>query len=86
MKQHSTPRVPSPSAGADGGDLAGRVRVAGVFRPGDPGAVAETMVQAFVWTDIVAAGLLTLGSTSNSNGSSRDRMAAELISGVRAAI
>lgn len=48
-------------AGLDGGDLAGRIRLAGVFRPGDPGAVAETMVQAFVWTDIVAVGLLTLG-------------------------
>jgi len=43
------------------GELAGRIRLAGVFRPGDPGAVAETMVQAFVWTDVVATGLLTLG-------------------------
>ena len=48
-------------AGTDGGELAGRIRLAGVFRPGDPGAVAETMVQAFVWTDVVASGLLTLG-------------------------
>jgi hypothetical protein len=48
-------------AGADGGELAGRIRLAGVFRPGDAGAVADTMVQAFVWTDVVASGLLTLG-------------------------
>ena len=48
-------------AGADGGELAGRVRLAGVFRPGDDGAVADTMVQAFVWTDVVASGLLTIG-------------------------
>ena len=48
-------------AGAEDGELAGRIRLAGVFRPGDPGAVAETMVQAFVWTDVVATGLLTLG-------------------------
>jgi len=47
-------------AGSEG-ELCGRIRLAGVFRPGDPGAVAETMVQAFVWTDVVAAGLLTLG-------------------------
>ena len=45
----------------DDGELAGRIRLAGVFRPGDPGAVADTMVQAFVWTDVIASGLLTLG-------------------------
>ena len=39
----------------------GRVAVDGIYRPGDPGAIAPNMVQAFVWTDIVAAGLLTLG-------------------------
>ncbi len=48
-------------AGRDDPELAGRVAVDGVFRPGDPGAVATNMVQAFVWTDVVAAGLLTLG-------------------------
>jgi len=48
-------------AGAEGGELAGRIRLAGLFRPGDPGAVADTMVQAFVWTDVVASGLLTIG-------------------------
>ena len=42
-------------------DLAGRVAVDGVFRPGEPGAIAPNMVQAFVWTDVVAAGLLVLG-------------------------
>jgi len=47
--------------GARDSGLAGRVAVAGVFRPGDPSAVTDTMIQAFVWTDVVAAGLLTLG-------------------------
>ncbi|MCU1396205.1 MAG: hypothetical protein JWM34_4633 [Ilumatobacteraceae bacterium] len=41
--------------------LAGRVAVDHVYRPGDPGAIAPNMVQAFVWTDVVAAGLLCLG-------------------------
>jgi hypothetical protein len=41
--------------------LAGRVSVSGVFRPGDPGAYTDTMVQAFVRTDVVAAGLLAFG-------------------------
>jgi hypothetical protein len=49
------------TAGRDDPALAGRVAVDGVYRPGEPGAVAETMVQAFVWTDVVAAGLLSLG-------------------------
>ena len=48
-------------AGLEDGDLAGRVAVDGVYRPGDPGAIAPNMVQAFVWTDVVAAGLLSLG-------------------------
>lgn len=42
-------------------NLAGRIAVDGVFRPGEPGAIAPNMVQAFVWTDVVAAGLLSLG-------------------------
>jgi hypothetical protein len=42
-------------------DLKGRVQVSGVFHPGDPGAYTETMVQAFVRTDVVAAGLLAFG-------------------------
>jgi hypothetical protein len=49
------------TAGADDPDLAGRVAVAGVYRPEDPGAVAPNMVQAFIWTDIVVSGLLALG-------------------------
>jgi len=48
-------------AGREGGELAGRVEVVGVFRPGDPDAATDTMVQAFVRTDIVACGLVTLG-------------------------
>jgi hypothetical protein len=48
------------AAGASG-PLAGRIDVAGVFRPGDPGAIAPNMVQLFVWTDVLATGLLTLG-------------------------
>jgi len=48
-------------AGAADGDLAGRIEVSGVFRPGDPGAATDTMVQAFVRTDVVACGLLSLG-------------------------
>jgi hypothetical protein len=42
-------------------DLKGRVHVSGVFHPGDPGAYTDTMVQAFVRTDVVAAGLLAFG-------------------------
>jgi hypothetical protein len=48
-------------AGANDPDLAGRVAVDGVYRPDAPGAIATTMVQAFVWTDVVAAGLVSLG-------------------------
>jgi hypothetical protein len=42
-------------------ELAGRVSVSGVFRPGDPDSYTDTMVQAFVRTDVVAAGLLSFG-------------------------
>jgi hypothetical protein len=42
-------------------ELAGRVRVSAVFAPGDEGSYTDAMVQAFVHTDVVAAGLLTLG-------------------------
>jgi hypothetical protein len=49
------------AAGRDDPDLAGRVGVAGVFRPGDRDAATDTMVQAFVRTDVVACGLVTLG-------------------------
>jgi hypothetical protein len=43
------------------GPLAGRIDIAGIFRPGDPGALAPNMVQMFVWTDVLATGLLALG-------------------------
>ncbi len=48
-------------AGEHDADLAGRIRVSAVFAPGDPGSYTDAMVQAFVHTDVVAAGLLTLG-------------------------
>ena len=48
-------------AGGSDANLAGRVSISGVFHPGDPGAYTDTMVQAFVKTDVVAAGLLALG-------------------------
>ena len=34
------------------------MKLAGVFRPGDDGSVSEELVQAFVSTDVVAAGML----------------------------
>jgi hypothetical protein len=49
------------AAATDHALLTGRVAVAGVYRPGDPGALAPNMVQAFIWTDVVAAGLLSMG-------------------------
>jgi hypothetical protein len=42
-------------------ELSKRVSLSGVFRPGDPGSYTDTMVQAFVRTDVVATGLLTFG-------------------------
>lgn len=42
-------------------ELRGRLGVAGVFFPGDHGAVSPGLAQAFVWTDVVAAGLLVFG-------------------------
>ncbi len=42
-------------------ELTGRLAVDGVFEPDAPDAIATTMVQAFVWTDVVATGLLSLG-------------------------
>ena len=49
------------AAGREDPAFAGRVCVSGVFRPGDPGSYTDVMVQAFVKTDVVAAGLLALG-------------------------
>jgi len=35
--------------------------VSGVFRPGGHGCLASNLVQAFLKTDICAAGIVTLG-------------------------
>jgi len=48
-------------AGEHDPELKGRVRVSAVFAPGEPGSLTDVMIQAFVHTDVVAAGLLTLG-------------------------
>jgi len=48
-------------AASESGPLAGRVAPAVVFKPDDPGALAPNMIQSFIWTDVVASGLLTLG-------------------------
>ena len=37
------------------------LEVTGVFRPGDPGALSDSLIQAFVRTELCAAGLITLG-------------------------
>jgi hypothetical protein len=47
--------------GAAPAELAGRLRLARVFRPGDPGSLDPQLVQAFLWTDVCAAGLTCLG-------------------------
>jgi hypothetical protein len=49
------------AAGMNDPELAGRVAVSEVFRPGDAGSYSDAMVQAFVRTDVVASGLLALG-------------------------
>jgi hypothetical protein len=41
--------------------LAGRVALVRVFHPDEPGAAAPNMIQAFVRTDVVAAGVLAFG-------------------------
>jgi hypothetical protein len=41
--------------------FAGRLRVRGPFRPGEPGSVDARVIQAFVYTDILASGLITAG-------------------------
>ena len=41
--------------------LAGRVSISGVFRPGDDGAQSATQTQAFVYTDVIASGILAFG-------------------------
>jgi hypothetical protein len=42
-------------------ELAGRITLSGVFHPDEPGAAAPNMIQAFVRTDVVAAGVLAFG-------------------------
>ncbi len=42
-------------------ELAGRVALLGVYHPDEPGVYVPNMIQAFVRTDIVAAGLLAFG-------------------------
>jgi hypothetical protein len=42
-------------------ELRGRVELAGVYRPGDPGSLSPTLLQAFVATDVCAAGLVAMG-------------------------
>jgi len=44
-------------------ELAGRLHVAAVFRPGDAGSYGDDLVQAFVRTDIFSIGALALGQT-----------------------
>ena len=44
-----------------GTELPGRVSVARVIRPGDTGSLDPKLIQAFVRTDLCAAGLLCLG-------------------------
>ena len=39
----------------------GRLKVTGVYRPGDPGSVDPRVIQAFIRTDIVSTSLLTAG-------------------------
>ena len=47
--------------GGLGPDLQGRLEVSAVFYPGDQGALSPTLIQAFVKTDVFAAGLITMG-------------------------
>lgn len=47
--------------GGPGGALEGRVLVTGVYYPGDPGSLTDVMAQGFVWTDVLASGILTFG-------------------------
>jgi hypothetical protein len=48
-------------AGQPGRPLAGRVVVTGVYFPGDQGSITDTMAQGFVWTDVMASGILAFG-------------------------
>jgi hypothetical protein len=48
-------------ASGPGKPLEGRLLVTGVYFPGDEGSITETMAQGFVWTDVMASGILTFG-------------------------
>jgi hypothetical protein len=48
-------------AADDDPELAGRITLSAVCHPDDPGAYAANMNQAFVRTDVVAAGMLAFG-------------------------
>ncbi|HEY3672392.1 MAG TPA: hypothetical protein VGN51_15765 [Acidimicrobiia bacterium] len=48
-------------AADDDPELSGRVALLRVFHPGDPDAAAPNMIQAFIRTDVVAAGVLAFG-------------------------
>jgi hypothetical protein len=49
------------AAGREDPELAGRISVSGLYRPGDAGSYTDAMVQAFVRTDVIASGLLAFG-------------------------
>src|ERR1700683_1467793 len=51
-------RIDAINVAADEPDLKGRISLSGVY---PPGSYTNTMLQAFVWTDIMASGLLTIG-------------------------
>ena len=42
-------------------DLKGRVRVSGTFYPGGEGSLADNIVLAFFFTDVMASGLVSFG-------------------------
>ena len=48
-------------ASGPGKPLEGRLLVTGVYFPGDEGSITETMAQGFVWTYVMASGILTFG-------------------------
>jgi hypothetical protein len=42
-------------------ELAGRVGISGIYHPDDPVHYSDSLIQAFIRTDLVAAGLLAFG-------------------------
>lgn len=42
-------------------ELRGRLQLKGIFRPGGPGSYSDSVMQAFIKTDIAASGLITFG-------------------------